>query len=201
MLKFLIVDDHKLFSNGLKKILEKFFESNITLIHDPKEALALNFNNYNLAIIDMEMPNIKGLDLIQKIKNRGENTNFMVISMHNKPSLIKKAKKIGVQSYMLKDDDVEEIINAAHTVLKGEHFLSSKIDQSFLNNKNNTQIISPREEQVLRYISSGKTMKEIGELLNISPETAITHSKKIKIKLNINSKAGLIKYAYDNLLT
>ncbi|KXX70509.1 response regulator transcription factor [Flammeovirga sp. SJP92] len=201
MYKFLIIDDHELFSNGLKQIIEKYIPSEIITIHDPILSLSYNFNDYDLVFVDMDMPNMKGLELIEKVIKRGEVTKYLIISMHNKPSLIRKAKKLGVQGYMLKDDNVEDIITATEAVLKDKVYMSPKIEHENVDINKNFTPISPREEEVLKYIAKGKTMKEIGELLNISPDTAITHGKKIKQKLKIDSKAGLIKYAVENLLT
>ncbi|NME68819.1 response regulator [Flammeovirga aprica] len=201
MYKFLIIDDHELFSNGLKQIIEKYIPSEIVTIHDPLLSLSVNFNDFDMAFVDMDMPHMKGLELIKTVIDRGEKTRYLIISMHNKPSLIRKAKKLGVLGYMLKDDNVEDIIKATEAVLNDQVYMSPKIDQDNFNTDNSFTPISPREEQVLRYIAMGKTMKEIGDLLNISPDTAITHGKKIKQKLKIDSKAGLIKYAVENLLT
>ncbi|WP_044210377.1 response regulator transcription factor [Flammeovirga sp. OC4] len=201
MFKFLIIDDHELFSNGLKQIIEKYIPSKVTTIHDPLLSLAYNFSDFDLVFVDMDMPNMKGLELIEKVIERGDISKYLIISMHNKPSLIRKAQKLGVQGYMLKDDNVEDIINATNAVLHDKLYMSPKINHNTIDINKTFTPISPREEQVLKYIAMGKTMKEIGELLNISPDTAITHGKKIKQKLKIDSKAGLIKYAVENLLT
>lgn len=200
--RILIVDDHLLFCKGIERILVEYFKTKVDIINDPTIAKFKNLNDYAIVLVDMDMPQQKGYDFVRDMKSIGYNeTKFLIVSMHNKPSLVKKSMKAGVDGYILKDDPLEIFTEAIEQILKGKEFYSDRIKASMKFLTLEAIVLSPREEQILKYIAEGKSSQDIAEELYISIETVKTHNRNIKTKLKIENRAELIKYAYKNLLT
>ncbi|NME68435.1 LuxR C-terminal-related transcriptional regulator [Flammeovirga aprica] len=200
--KILILDDHMLFCQGIERILLEQFNSEIDIINNPKEVILNEVNNYDIVLVDMDMPGQKGYDFVSTVKETGnKTTKFLIVSMHNKPSLVKKSIESGVNGYILKDDPLEVFTEAITAILEGGEFYSERVEESMKYLTLETIILSPREEQILKYIAKGLNANDIAEMLYISVETVKTHNRNIKSKLKIENRAELIKYAYKNLLT
>ncbi|GAA4833153.1 response regulator transcription factor [Algivirga pacifica] len=197
--KIIIIDDHLLFCDGLKQIIEKTLPADVLCINNPLEALAIQLSDFHLVIVDMDMPQMKGLEFIQQARILFPKLSFLIISMHNNPSLIKRAKDSKVDGYLLKDETSEVVLKGIKTILEGGSYYSEKVLQ-LIKDEENIPLLTKREEEILRLIVHGKILKEIADELCISIETVKTHSKNIKTKLNIHNKADLMKYALDNLI-
>lgn len=194
-----LIDDHTLFIQGLKGILqEKYPSSTIHLYTSFQEFKIKPPKNIDLIISDMEIPNENVLEEIEFLKN-GSNPKILVLSMHNKGSLINKCINQGVEGYLLKDDE-KNLMKAIQSILNGERFFSEeikKIQREF----NDTAIeLSLREEQVLQLMSKGFNNAYIAEKLFLSTETIKSHKKNIKIKFNLTSTEDLIEFSHKHFL-
>lgn len=199
--EILILDDHQLFCKGIERILVDNFSPNVKIINDPILALALELNAFDIILVDMDMPHKKGYEFVREAKNLGfTKTKFLIVSMHNKPSIVKKSIEAEVDGYILKDDPIDIFTTAINTILLGKKFYSQRIKASMKFLTLDSILLSPREEEVLRYIAKGLNSNEISKKLHISVETVKTHNRNIKTKLNIENRAELIKYAFNNLL-
>lgn len=200
--QILIVDDHLLFCKGIERILVEHFETNVDIINDPTEVKAINLHDYAIVLVDMDMPQQKGYDFVREMKKLGyDKTKYLIVSMHNKPSLVKKSIEAGVNGYILKDDPLDIFTLAISEILAGKEFYSDRIKASLKYLTLETIVLSPREEQIIKYIAKGMSSQDIAKELFISIETVKTHNRNIKTKLKIDNRAELIKYAYKNLLT
>ncbi|KXX70211.1 response regulator transcription factor [Flammeovirga sp. SJP92] len=200
--KILILDDHMLFCQGIERILLEQFNSDIEIINTPKDVVLDDVVNYDIVLVDMDMPHQKGYDFVSSVKELGNTTTkFLIVSMHNKPSLVKKSIEAGVNGYILKDDPLEIFTTAITDVLEDKEFYSERVKTSMKYLTLETIVLSPREEQIIKYIAKGLNANDIAEMLYISVETVKTHNRNIKSKLKIENRAELIKYAYKNLLT
>lgn len=196
-----MLDDHSLFINGMKSILSKAIE-NVSFIcfnsiKDFKNA-AIELDKYDLFISDLELPNEDIFSFFKEIKQNSD-IPILVISMHQKISLVRKCKQLNLQGYILKNDD-EYLLLAVQEILKGNSYFSPKIKQLLNDYSLQQKLLSEREEQVIKYICSGQSNSMIANDLNISVETVKTHKKNIKIKLGLSETHELIEFAKKNIL-
>ncbi len=206
MIKVFVADDHKLFRDGLISLLKK--SNDIEIIGEASSGqetidkiLKLN---PDVALIDITMPELNGIEVIKRIKKYKPKINILVISMHADPFFVINSFKAGACGYMLKEDSFELLIDAIKMVKSGKKFVSSSLESMpifqkiyFSNNENEKvdNILSPREIEILQLIAEGYTNQKIADTLCISVRTVDTHRKKIMNKLGIHNTAGLVKYA------
>ena len=204
-IKVLIVDDHKIVRNGLKTLLEN--NSNIEIIGEGENGrIAIELAQKlkpNVIIMDIAMPELNGIDASEQILKNNPDIKIIILSMHSDKTYIAKAFKVGVLGFLLKDCDIDEIINAIKTVSNHKHYLSPMINDKIiedykdllLQNDKKENNLSTREKEVLQLISEGNTTKEIAKIMNISIKTVESHRQQIMDKLQIRSIAGLTRYA------
>ncbi len=201
-MRILILDDHTLFAKGISNLLQKKFgEFEVCMfssIHLLKESNA-DFSEFDLLISDIELPNENIFDFLAETRKNYPKLPILIVSMHNKLSVIKKCKDLGIEGYILKDDQnpVSEVVEL---ILAGKEFYSDKVIETLeiLNKKEN--ILTPKEEQIVSLVVEGYSNAEILEKLFVSPNTLKTHKKNIFRKLGIKSTTELVKYYYDNYI-
>lgn len=199
-MKILTLDDHSLFSEGLGKILNDHFAD---LYLEKFKSIAeftnqrIDFNSYDLFISDIELPGEDIFKLLCSVKSEHPILPILIISMHNKLSVIKKCKELNVEGYILKDDH-ELVIKVVESLLSGQEYYSEKVKQTLniLNKKE--EILTPREEEIIALLAKGKNNHEIAEKLFISYNTIKTHRKNISRKLELNSTGEIVKYYFEN---
>ncbi len=199
-LKILIVDDHALFSSGAAELIQNHFNAEVDQMSDPTKVLQTLDATYDVILTDIDMPQMNGIDLIRKIKQEKPDQKIMVVSMHNKQSIVSKCKSLGVEGYVVKFDDNETFLEAIEGVYEGESYYSLEV-QEMMEELNETGIIlTPREEQVIKMVCLGHRVSEIAAALFISTETVKSHYKNIRTKLGVKSKSEIIQYGRDNLI-
>ncbi len=195
MINVVLADDHSVFRNGLSALLKS--DSAIKIIAEAsngEEAYdkILAFKP-QIAIIDITMPKLNGLELCRKLQSENNPTKIIILTMHNEGALVNEAIQSGASAYILKDNTYDELVSAIYAVQQDKIFISQQLRNNF--NTNDVQFLSEREKQVLICISDGKTNKETAKFLNISPKTIETYRARLMKKLQVNNMAGLIKYA------
>ncbi len=210
--KIILADDHEIMVEGLRVLLEKQegFEV-IGIANDGLEALQMiQQANPDIAILDISMPNLNGLDASARIHKEFPDVKVIILSMHKDDGFITKAFGGGAKGYVLKNSAYQELVQAIQTVLKNEVYVSPKLMSTvmmqFISKSDPTKQKSQpeltlREREVLQIIAEGKTAKEIASMLNISVKTAEIHRRNIMNKLNAKSTAELTKYAIKEGLT
>ena len=206
MIKVFVADDHKLFRDGLISLLKKSNE--IEIIGEAssgQETLEKLLSlKPDVALIDITMPELNGIEVIKRIKKHYNRLKILVISMHADPFFVINSFKAGADGYMLKEDSFESLIDAIKLVNNGDKFLSKSLESMHIFEKIYTSsndeekldnILSPREVEILQLVAEGYTNQKIAETLCISVRTVDTHRKKIMSKLGIHNTAGLVKYA------
>lgn len=199
-IKILILDDHKVFSESLKVVLESHgFE--VTNVANGKIALSLlKANEFDVLISDIEMDEISGEEFIKLVYQHSETLvkqpKIIVLTSYKKISLFKKIYAIGIDGFLSKNVSHLELINVIRKVLDGEKYYESSIYNEYLElNKNQENIeFTPRELDVLRLIMDEKTTSEIASELGISSYTVEGHRKNLLQKTNSKNVVGLIKY-------
>jgi len=156
----------------------------------------------DLVILDISMPNLRGIEVIPEIKVIHPNMKILIVTMHKDKEYLYQALAAGAQGYFLKKDTDAELFVAIEKIRKGGIYVSpylsegiddwGQIQQGF-----RKSILTPRERTILKLIAEAKSNKEIGDLLSISVHTAERHRANIMSKLNLKKTADLVKYAIE----
>jgi DNA-binding NarL/FixJ family response regulator len=202
--KILIVDDHKVFSESLKMVLESH-DFDVKNINNAEVALKyLKSEAYDIVITDVEMPEINGFDFIKKIKiienELPKIPKYIILTSYSKIKVFKQFYNLGVNAYLSKNVSQLELLNVIKKVLKNEKYFEKSIYDAFINSNSETNSVefTTRELDVLQLILEEKTTSEIAEKLQISPFTVEGHRKNLMQKTNSKNVVGLIKYCLLN---
>jgi DNA-binding NarL/FixJ family response regulator len=203
MIRILLADDHKIVRDGLKRILAAQPELQVAAeAAGGDEALALvRANDYDVAVLDMSMPGLSGLDLIKRLRIEKPKLRILVLSMHGEQQYAARALKAGASGYLNKDSAAEQLVGAIRKIAAGGVHIGEAAAASLVAEKKSPhEALSDREFEVLRLLVEGLGPTEIGEKLHVSVKTVSTHKTRILDKLNLGSTAELVRYALDNKL-
>jgi DNA-binding NarL/FixJ family response regulator len=205
----LIIDDHPLFREGLKAIIER--DNRFEVVGEAgngREGLRLAKElKPDLALVDMSLPDQSGIQLTRELKNASLKTRIMIITMHSKVDYIVKAFRAGATGYVVKESASERLLQGMDTVLKGEYFMDSSVSHKVVKKlmqfpEKGAKItdasydtLTPREQEIMVLLAEGLSSKEIADKLFISPKTVDNHRSNILRKLNLHSVIELIRYA------
>ena len=212
----MIIDDHPLFSRGLAQLIETQSSYKVNgMAKDRKEALGmLEKVKPNLAIVDLNLGQEDGLELIKDISVINPSTKVLVLSMHDERFYAERALKAGARGYIMKQEAESQVINAIQTVMEGKIYLSerelerikdlSKNDKSIKREKREKRepydtisLLSDRQLQIFTLIGKGLGTVDIASKLNLSIKTIDTHKENIKVKLHCSSSAELRQMAIE----
>lgn len=200
-----LVDDHHLFREGLVFLLEQ-----LDYVQEIKEADSgakclsiLNGWNADIVLMDIEMPDLNGIETTKEIKKRFANTNIIALSMYGDEVYYRAMIDAGASGFLLKNSHFNEVKKAITEVANGHHYFSPEILDSFVHayvrkdkahDKTNEKL-SQRELEILYHICKGLSNHEIGESLSISKRTVDKHRENIMAKTGSGNTAGLVIYA------
>jgi len=205
-IKILLVDDHPIFREGLRSLIDKSDTALVTgEAGNGVEAVRLAGElKPDLVIMDLTMPVMNGIDATREITGKYPDIRVLALSMETNRFFVVEVLKAGAMGYVLKDSIFDELMDAVHTVARGETFLPRKIAtllvKEFLqcipeDMTITYQNLTPRERDILQLIADGKCIKEIAFFLGISNKTVENQRQAIMQKLNLFSIAELTKYA------
>jgi len=203
LIRVLIADDHKIVRDGLKRILSAHGEVDVTgEAADGDQALALvRAHEYDLAMVDMSMPGLSGIDLIKRLKLEKPKLRILVLSMHGERQYAARALKAGASGYLNKDSAAELLVGAIRKIAAGGVHIGDAAAASLVSvDKAPHEALSDREFEVLRLLVEGLGPTDIGDKLHLSVKTVSTHKTRILEKLNLSSTAALVRYALDHKL-
>jgi DNA-binding NarL/FixJ family response regulator len=203
VIRVLLADDHKIVRDGLRRILST--QGDIEVAGEAAngdEALALvKANAYDVALLDMSMPGLSGLDLVKRVKIERPAMRVLVLSMHGEDQYAARALKAGASGYLNKDSAAELLVGALRKVAAGGVHIGEAAAASLVAaEKRPHQKLSDREFEVLRLLVEGKNPTDIAEQLHLSVKTVSTHKTRMLEKLNLKSTADLVRYALENKL-
>jgi len=205
VIRILVADDHKIVRDGLKRILAGAADLEVAAeAANGDEALALvKAGEFDVAMIDMSMPGLSGMDLIKRLKIEKPKLRILVLSMHGEHQYAARALKAGASGYLNKDSAAEALLGALRKIAAGGVHISEAAAASLLQSgdKSPHQTLSDREFEVLRLLVEGLGPTEIGDKLHLSVKTVSTHKARILEKLGLGSTADLVRYALDKKLT
>lgn len=191
-MKLLVVDDHPMVRKGL--VLTLSFEENIEEVKEAsciKEALqSIREDRPDISIVDLRLGDEDGLDVVQKAKEEGLYTKFLILTSSVKKEDFKRAQELDVDGYILKEAFAEDILYAFHVVQRGKKFYDPEIMRYEDNKKENNQLqqLTQREKDVLLELSNGKSNVEIANTLFISEHTVKKHVSNILLKLQLTHR-------------
>ena len=206
-LRLLLGDDHTLMRHGLRKILEERPDWEVVAeVGDGREAIRkVTALKPDVAILDVGMPLLNGIDATQQIVRRVPETRVLILSMHSDEAYVTRALHAGAAGYMLKDSAGKDLIKGIASVAAGQAFFSPAIARLMLDDyvrrvagtgvADKFETLSAREREIFQLIAEGRTNKEAAQLLEISPATVETHRARILQKLDIHNTAELVLYA------
>ena len=207
----LVADDHPIFRVGLVNVIKQ--NKNISLLAEAENGeQAINLireHQPNVAVLDIEMPGLNGLQVCELILKEKINTKVLILTLFKEIDLYKKAIEIGASGYLLKDNATGELITAIETVSRNETFYSESLKANLIARKSHliadpliAEIISKltnTEKKILMIIAEQKTTKEIASKLFVSEKTVENHRYNISKKLNLEGvQNGLLKFAIEN---
>jgi two-component system, NarL family, invasion response regulator UvrY len=203
VIRVLIADDHSIVRDGLKRILAS--TPDLEVVGEAASgdaALALvKANDYDIAMLDMSMPGLSGIDLIKRLKLEKPGLRILVLSMHGEKQYAARALKAGASGYLNKDSASEQLLGALRKIAAGGVHIGEAAAASLLEAHGLPhQALSDREFEVMRLLVEGLGPTEIGERLHLSVKTVSTHKAHILEKLKLGSTAELVRYALEHRL-
>jgi DNA-binding NarL/FixJ family response regulator len=201
-LRILIADDHAIVREGMKRILDATGEGwAIAEASTGFQALeVLRRQPVDLAIVDLSMPGMSGLELIRRIKDEFARVGVLVLSMHAEEQYALRAFKNGANGYVTKDGAATELVNAVRKVAGGGAYVTASLAERVVLQLNRGgapeahAVLSDRELDVLRRIVAGQRLKDIADDLHLSIKTVSTHKSRIQDKLRLPGTAALVRY-------
>ena len=199
MIKLLIIEDHPLVVEGLRNLIESHDNFSLCGVAvNADEALLLLKNCVpDVILLDIMLPGMTGLELIDILRKNYPTSRVLVISTYSQRYYVEAMLEKGAKGYLLKNAGNDEIIEAITSVYYDEVYLSREIALNQRKNAGQQVSLSRREIEVLKLVANGLTNKEIAEKLFISPLTVDSHRKNLIAKLEARNTASLIKIALD----
>jgi two-component system, NarL family, response regulator NreC len=207
MIRILIADDHGIVRAGLKLLLNRISGTEVVAeASDGREAVRLaKAFQPDVALIDVAMPLLNGLDAARQIARENPRTGIIVLSMYMDESYILRALDAGARGYLIKDNADDELENAIRSVAAGRPFFSQAIADTLLEDHvhvmrkqgvtESYDLLTEREREVLHLLAEGKSNKETAAVLNLSPYTVDTHRTNLMQKLGLHNTAEIVLYA------
>lgn len=207
MINVLIADDHKMVREGLKRILE--FDGEISVVDEAdngQECLQkIRSCKPDIVLLDINMPVMNGIETLEVIRKKKPKTKVLILTVHNEIEYLLRAVDIGIDGYILKDSDSQELIRAVNSVYSGEKFIQPSLIP-LLNSKliardldvEKMDRLSKREIEVLKLVAVGMFNKEIGKKLGISERTVKNHMSSILKKIDSSDRTQAAVFAIRN---
>ncbi len=203
-----IVDDHAMFREGLRQLIEH--DAELTVCGDAPDAAtaveAIRQSKPDVVIVDITLADSSGLDLVKTLRNDYEDLPVLVVSMHEESLYAERSLRAGAMGYVMKNEPAKTVIAAIHSVLQGEIYLSRKMSSSVISKfmrgeseepTSPLEILSDRELEVFRMLGQGKGTRQIAQDLDLSIPTIQSFRNRIKEKLHLKTAPELVLHAIN----
>jgi DNA-binding NarL/FixJ family response regulator len=208
-MRVLLADDHHLVRAGIRALLESLPDVEIVAeAGDGQQALlALTRTKPDIALIDISMPGLNGLELAARASREVPETRVVILSVHGDASHVAQALRVGAKGYLVKDAAADELPVLIRSVMRGETYLSPGISRHVVDGflgraraageeaPDLSSLLTPRQRETLQLVAEGRSTKEIAQILDLSVKTVETHRAQIMERLDIHDLAGLVRYA------
>lgn len=206
--RILLADDHEVVRDGIRLLLARQgLHEIVAEAADGQAAIdEVSRVDPDLAIVDLHMPEVGGLELVRRLSERAPNTKVIVLSVDGDEHVVREAIQLGVRGYVLKGNASAEILRAVDVVLNGHSYFSQEVTSTIADiyrkeTSGRPNVLSRRETEVLRLLADGMGSKQIADALGVSPTTIDSHRHNIMKRLGLFSIAELTKYAIREGLT
>jgi two-component system invasion response regulator UvrY len=208
MQRVLIVDDHEVVRDGVKRLLEEQSgDISCGEAGTPEEAVSRALaSEWDAVVLDLSFAGKSGLEVLKELKQIRPRLPVLVLTMHSEEQYARRAFKAGAAGFITKDSPRAEFSKAIHKVMEGGKYLSPRLAERLIidlergMDRPSDETLSDREFQVMRLIASGKTLSEIAELLSLSDKTISTYRARLMEKMGMRTNAELTHYAIQNKL-
>lgn len=197
-----LADDHVLFRQGVKKIIEEV--DGLQVVGEANDGLELleilKQQQPSLVILDISMPNLRGLEAAREIKGLYPQIKVLLLTMHKKKNFLQQGLEAGVDGFLVKEDADTDLLQAVQAIRRGGKFYSPLLSTrlaDLASQKGPTDPLSKREKEVAKLLAEGKTSKEIADILYISIYTVRRHRDNLMRKLDLKGLADLVRYALE----
>lgn len=206
-IRVVLADDHPVFRKGLRGVLEEAPDIDVAAEVDNGDAAlaAIELHRPDVVILDLDMPGKNGIDVARAIRDARLATKAVLLTGHKSEVLLNNALDAGLAGYLLKDAAVTEIIDCIRSVHAGRPFISGQLAAILLKRREQSAALvevnpgldklTPTERRVLSFIAEGKTSREIGDVMLISPRTVEHHRGSISERLGLSGTNALVKFA------
>lgn len=204
-MKIIIVDDHELIREGLKKVTAR--ESDIEVIGEASDSdelfQLLDKHEVDIVLLDISLPGRSGIDIITDIKVQAPNTKILILTMHPEDRFAVQALRAGASGYITKNNASKSLVGALRKINDGRKYISSNLAEQLATElemnyeKPLHESLSTREFEVMRLIVQGKAVKDIADMLSISVNTVASYRARILEKMKMKSNAEMIRYAVE----
>ncbi len=200
--RILIADDHTMVAEAFKKLLETDFDV-VGIVNDGRALVDfVSKLKPDVVLVDIAMPLLNGLDASEQVRSMNHTIRIVFLTMNQDRALTAEAFRRGASGYLLKTSAASELPDAIHAVLRGKYYLSRLIAGDVVDLKLEFEgtnrlpgPLTPRQKQVLQLLAEGRSMKEVGHVLNLTARTVAFHKYRIMEILHINNSAELVQYA------
>lgn len=200
-IRLLIADEHRLMAEACAKMLQPEYEI-VGVVTDGRSLVRTAIElRPDIVVVEVSMPQLNGLDAAEQIKRKLPSVKIAFLTVNSDPDLASEAFRRGASGYILKHSGAEEFISAIRRIMNGQSYLSPLIARETMtyllhrHQANNQKNISCRQSEILQLLAEGRTMKEIAEVLDITPGTVAFHKYNMMEKLGVTTTAGLLLYA------
>jgi DNA-binding NarL/FixJ family response regulator len=205
--RLVLADDHSLLLDALRHMLEREFTVLRTVTDGAALVEAAEELRPDVVLCDISMPRLSGLQAVQRIRRRLSQVHCIVLTMHDDPELAAQAFRSGASAYILKTTPASELLQAIRTVLAGEQYpnqvrrpAATPAAVRRVADVCEAESLSSREQEVLRLVAGGSTMKQAAAALGITPRTVAFHKYRIMRQLSLHSSAELVQFAVKRRL-
>ncbi len=208
MIRILIADDHPVFREGVKKIVNKEVDLEVTAEVESGEEIfgILDKNETDLVVLDVGLPGRSGIDLMSDIRKINPKLPVLIFSMHSEERYALRAIKAGANAYLSKEESSEKLLEAIRAISTGRKFITPTIAEKLADSIDKNldrpahELLSNREFEVMRLIAMGKSVRDIADMLSISINTVNTYRMRVLDKMGFESNMDLAYYVIQNKL-
>jgi DNA-binding NarL/FixJ family response regulator len=201
-MNILLVDDHAIVRAGLRRLLRGLFEGEILEAATGREALALaRGRRLDLVLLDMNLPELGGLELLNRLATVAPDLPVLVLSMHAEPLYVTRAMEAGARGYVSKNVAPDELVTAIRQVASGGRYVEGELAQALVLNPAPSieplEQLTPRDLEIIRLLARGRSLSEIADALGLGYKTIANTCTQIKSKLGVNRTADLVRVALE----
>ena len=205
MIKIVIADDHEIMLEGISSLIKP--KDGIKIVGEARNGIEvlniLRETETDIVVLDIEMPEMNGVEATKKIREDFPNIKVLILTMHNEASFIRRIIEAGAQGYILKNKGKEELVHAIQVIYEGGEHYTEEVSKKLISSMKDKKVVgdinfTKREIEILRLIADGDSTKTIAKKLHIEPTTVDTHRRNMIEKTGVKNSMELVKFTVKN---